>query len=283
METRLTIDWISSTSHNVKDKMQYTSIPALHDWENWEIVNGVNGYTTGAKHESGAKIYENLQRQDMGKHIIYSGKTLQRINAMYNVNSIEVLNHHIESGHNITRIDIALDFINYELNVSDFQWAFMQGKVATRLRKASVIQSLTDTGHTLYIGSRKKRKKLVRVYDKGAEMGWDYPCIRVEVQLMGKPATTVAIEAVRSGKLAQTLLGAMKNVVDFKTIPAWSNAMEQGVRVDVGTESDKLGDTLAWLEGSVRSSLIKHALLDLEWWVQYKLDLDAVISKHIED
>lgn len=278
METRLNIDWISTTSHKDVIKKEYSTHPVLHDWENWEETNGRNGYTKGAKHASGTKVYKNDERPDMGIHTIYSGKTLQRINKMYNINSLEVLKHHISDGNNIARLDIALDFYGDGLSVSDFQDSFLRGQAVTRLRNASVIKSLTDRGHTLYLGSKKRRKKLVRIYDKSAESGWEFACTRVEVQLMGKPATTVAIEAVRGKSTTEVLLGAIKDVIDFPMITEWNVAMQSASTIEIGTEYDQLGDTKKWLDKTVRACLIKEAILDLNWWVQYKLDIDFQVA-----
>lgn len=279
METRLLIDWISATNHKPQTHLQYTAHPALHDWENWEITNGANGYTIGAKHESGAKVYYNPDRKDMGRHIIYSGKVLERINQMYSINSMDVLKYHIETGHNIARIDIALDFVGSAVTVVDFQDAFVAGQSVTRLRSASVIKSLTDRGHTFYIGSKKKRKKLIRIYDKSAEQNWDFPCIRVELQLMGKPATKVAIDAIRGDSVKAVLLGAIKDVIDFPLIQEWTNAMENAENVNLGTEYDGQGDTLTWLNGAVRTSIIKYAVLNMMWWTQFKLDIDIQVKE----
>lgn len=278
MKTALSIDWISATDHSNELTPKYTAHPALHDWENWESANGTNGYTSGAKHATGTKLYINPKRPDMGKHIIYSGKTLQRINKMYNINSISVLKHHIDSGHTIARIDIALDFYGGSLDVMDFQHAFLHGEASTRLRSASVIKSLTDRGHTFYIGSKKRRKKLVRIYDKSAEMNWDFNCIRVEVQLMGKPATKVSIDAIRGESVAGVLLGAMKDVINFPLISEWNKAMASSKDIKIGTESEMLGDTQKWLEQTVRMCLIKQSVLDLNWWTQYKMDIDIQVA-----
>lgn len=262
--------------------MTYPVHPALHDWENWDDASGRNGYTAGAKHQSGVMIYQNENRVDMGTHCVYSGKTLTRINQMYNVNSMDVLKHHIESGHNIARIDIALDFFGGSLTVEDFQQSFLRGEAITKLRSASVIKSLTDRGHTFYIGSKKRRKKLVRIYDKSAEQNWDFNCIRVEVQLMGKPATKTSIEAVRGESVGKVLLGSIKDVIDFPLITEWNTVMETSDSIQIGTEYEGVGDTKKWLEESVRMCLIRQAVLDLNWWTQYKLDIDTQVEVFTE-
>jgi len=277
-KTTVTIDWISATAHRAVVDLNYTAHPTLHDWENWIEVNGVNGYTIGAKHESGAKAYVNMDRPDMGKHIIYSGKTMQRIKEMYDTSSIDILNHHIESGHSITRLDIALDFYGAGLTVQDFQDAFMNHHVITRLRSATLVQSLTGSGHTLYIGSRKKRKKLVRVYDKAAEMGWDFNCVRVEVQLMGKPATQAGKKIVSGKSTSDTMLAVMKNVVNFPTINQWNMAVEGKYDVQIGTQYDGVGNTRKWLEETVLPCIAREAVLDANWWIQYEMDLTRLME-----
>lgn len=279
MNTKLLIDWISATNHRSETHLQYTAHPAIHDWEHWKMTNGANGYTIGAKHDTGAKVYVNMERADMGRHVIYSGKTLERINTMYDINSMDVLKYHVDAGHNIARLDIAIDFLGTDITVDDFQNAFIRGESITKLRKASVIKSLTDRGHTFYIGSRKKRKKLIRIYDKSAEQNWDFPCIRVELQLMGKPATKVSIDAVRGKTLKSVLLGAVKDVIHFPLIQPWVRVMENAEEINIGTQFESDGDTLNWLNNAVRKSIIKYALLDMQWWTQYKLDIDTQVEE----
>lgn len=281
-EIQLTIDWISATSHVQTETKEYTAHPALHDWENWQEVAGANGYTVGGKHQSGAKVYVNYQRRDMGKHIIYSGKVLQRINKMYDVDSFEILKHHIDSGHNITRIDVAVDFVGYGVKVQDFQNAFMQGHVITRLRSASMIRSLTDNGHTFYLGSRKKRKKLVRVYDKASEQGIDGDWIRVELQLMGRPATELAMRAIRDKSITSVLIGAIIGVADFHTIPVWDLMKHDQLAIKLGSISNDKGNTQKWLLEQCLPALAKEIAIDVKFWAQFTLHLnDLLESVHV--
>ncbi len=282
-----TIDWISATSHKEQSHLHHTAHPSLHDWENWANVNGINGYTIGAKHECGAKVYLNLERADMGKHIIYSGKTLSRIKKMYDIEKLDVLDHHISNGHNISRLDIALDFYGSTPTVQEFQDAYMNGFVQTKLRSATVIKDLTGNGHTFYLGSRKARKKLVRVYDKSAEQGWDFPCTRVEVQLMGKPATTAGIAITRAVDKSCIMIACMRDVADFESVYEWNKAMVEAGAVKLGTEYEGAGDTRRWLEETVKLCLAREAVLDWTWWVQYKLELGMLIedvrNKNVDD
>lgn len=278
MAIQLIIDWISVTSHNVYPLQSYATHPVLHDWENWKLCSGKNGYNEGCKHESGVSVYKNSQRPDMGYHMIYSGKTLGRIKKMYDVDAIEILAHHIDSGHNITRIDVAIDFLNTGVNVQHFVNAWDNGLVETRLRSASIVKSLTDDGYTFYVGSRKKRKKLVRIYNKGIESGTGLDWVRVELQLMGKPATQLSILMVRDPSIQNAILQAVKDVIHFPSVMVWRDAFSDTQRLKLVSESDRCGDTRKWLEKQVHPCLKREITLDVEWWIQFKMSLESKIG-----
>lgn len=275
MATRLLIDWVSATAHNPSLLFQYVTHPALHDWDLWQLCNPRNGYNMGAKHDTGTNVFKHTERPDMGKHVIYSGKTIQRIKDMYDVSAFDILKHHIENGHNIARIDLAIDFIETGVTVQKFIDAFEAGHITTRLRSANEVKSLTDKGHTLYIGSQKKRKKLVKIYDKGAETGTGIDWVRVEVQLMGKPATQVSKLVVTDTDIAEVMLRSIKDVLDCPTIRVWNEVFSRKEPIKLQSESDIAGNTREWLDRQVFPALRREISLDAEWWIQYKLGLEG--------
>lgn len=275
MATRLIIDWISATSHKMPRQFHYVAHPALKDYDDWKVCNGANGYTHGTKHHTGVKLYINYERPDMGRHIIYSGKTIQRIREMYDVSAFDILAHHIANGHNVARIDLAIDFIETGVTVEDFKQAFEQGHITTRLRSANIVKSLTDKGYTLYIGSQVRRKKLVKIYDKGAETGTGLDWIRVEVQLMGKPATQVSKQIVTDRDVADVMLRSIKDVLDCPTIRVWNEVFSRKEPIKLQSESDIAGNTREWLDKQVFPALRREISLDAEWWIQYKLGLEG--------
>ena len=274
MATQLIIDWISITSHDLYPLQSYATHPILHDWENWKLTNGKNGYNQGAKHDIGVTAYKNSERPDMGTHAIYSGKTIKRMMEVYEISAFDLLKHHISSGHNIARIDLALDFLNCGLTVSDFVTAFEHNQIITRLRSATVLKSLVDDGYTFYLGSRKKRKKLVRIYNKGAETGTGADWVRVELQLMGKPATQIGKLITCGDDLEGAMLRAIKDVLDCPTIDAWRDAFSGKEPIRLQSESDIAGATKVWLEKQVFKALQREISLDWHWWIQYKMALE---------
>lgn len=268
-EVSLTIDWISVTSHKPHEKMTYASYPELHDWENWTTCTPRNGYTVGARHTTGVSSYKNMNRHDMGIHTIYTSKSLQRIEQMNGTDGFEILKYHVENGHNIARVDIALDFKNFGLEVQDFVDQWYNGGCITKLRSATTVKSLDNKGYTLYIGSQKARKKLIRIYNKGAEQELDTDWLRVELQLMGKPATKLGLLWVESDNDEQFLLKGIKDVVHFPFIAEWGQVFNNLIPIRIGSQSNEKGDTRDWLLNQVIPSLAREIVLDASFWVQF--------------
>lgn len=275
----LCIDWISTTSHSKHGSFVYASYPALHDWENWRDCTPKNGYKTGAMHTTGVSAHINNDRVDMGIHTIYSGSALRRIEQMDGTTGFDILKHHIEAGHNIARVDIALDFVNCGLSVSDFVDSWHEGNCVTRLRSANIVKSLDNEGYTLYIGSQKARKKLVRIYNKGAESGTDTDWVRVELQLMGKPATKLSLLWLEANEDSNFMLKGIKEVVDFPLINQWSQVFDGVTPVKIGSISTEKGDTRLWLLNQVIPPLAREIVLDGSFWVQFSYMAEKEVER----
>lgn len=271
--THLSIDWISTTAKQIPNNIMHPSYPLLHDWENWHECTPRLGYEVGVKHGTGVTAFFAPSRPQMGIHTIYSGKSIKRINDMHGDNGIDILIYHIQQGHRIARMDVALDFVGYGLQVSDFEQKFLMGEAKTRLKTASTTKSLTHDGHTFYIGSTKARKKLVRIYDKAAEQGIDGDWIRLEVQIMGKPATTAAKRITDFGNVREHMLEVIKGIVDFPTIEPFAEAFDNTEAIKIGSQSSEKGDTRRWLSDQCIPALAKEILLDYDYWVQFQMEL----------
>lgn len=277
-ETRLLIDWISTTAPYVKHEARMIAHPSLGTFEGWEDSNGKMGYTIGAKHVTGTSILKNDSREDMGVHIIYSGKSLSNIEREFKVKPIDVLRHHIFRRDKIARLDIAIDFINWELNVIDFENAFMNKDCQTRLRSATKVASLTGKGETLYIGSRTKRKKLVRVYDKAAELGLQGDWIRLEYQIMGKPATNAGKLMASEKSLVDAIIKIAVGICTFPTITAFNQATEGIAGVKIGTISGEKGNTREWISKQCVPAIAKLIILDADYWIQLTDEIFNVVQ-----
>lgn len=281
METLIIIDWISCTAHDKGGVLHAATHPKLLNWDEWEQSSGVFGYTEGATHKTGLKVYQNQARPEMGKHMIYSGKTLQKLYDRYELNAVDILKYHSLRGDSITRLDLALDIKNESLRVQHFIDAYDNGDCVTKLKSASEIKEKTgERGHTFYIGSTKTRKKLVRIYDKRAETGTEIDWIRIELQIMGKPATKLGRDIIESKHMSDIILGAIKEIVDFPTIYQWFSIFDSAESVDIITATDKLGNTREWLDKTVFKSIQDEAKIDPGWFEEYVLSLIIAVRKN---
>lgn len=272
MEILVRLDWISITD-KMPDENKVSAHPSLQG-NDWIECAGKNGYNVGEKHATGVRSYINYTRKDMGRHTVYSSKALDRIMETKNISGTDILIHHINEGHSIARLDLAIDFIGHDLLVADFEDAWQRGLVKTKLRKASIIKSLSGDGDTLYIGSMKKRKNLIRVYDKGAESGTNTNWIRVELQIMGKKATSTALAMSKSEDITTRILEIIKGVVDFPTIAVWNLLMKDQLQAQMASIPKNQGDTERWLMSQVVPALARTIILDFEFWVQFKMAIN---------
>lgn len=182
MKAELSIDYISITSKN--------SISAIHPFYSSSPMtlknSGSMGYTQTRKHEpSGAYEMRNPDHVSMGVHVVYSGQALAWLENR-ETDSLEVLLYHVNMGHKVVRLDISIDFFDSDISIEILALQAKNKMVKTNSK--SWLHILSDTGETLYIGSLNKRKKLLRIYDKGLEQKVQKNWIRVELELHHRSA-----------------------------------------------------------------------------------------------
>lgn len=259
------IDWISITRKRMNQN-NYAVHPSLHDWENWNDTNPLNGYSLGGKHTTGVMSFSNPSRLDMGFHSIYNGSALKRVEQYNGTSPFDVLSYHSSEKHNFSRLDLAIDFLNCGVCVSDFENCFMSGDADTRIKTAEKIKSLTHTGETLYIGSRKKIKKLVTVYNKASEQGLVGDWTRVEYRIMGKPATESAKIMNDTNGNSDTVAKIANGICNFKTVDVWNEFTDNADGHDIGSISNEKGDRRNWLLDQVAKAIANELTLDIEFW-----------------
>lgn len=251
----------------------------LTEFKNWNPCKPKYGYDIGTKHDTGVLKFSSQTRNDMGIHIIYTGKTIRRCQDTYNMNALDILGFHLVKQDKIARMDVAIDFINCDTPVKVFQKAFESGHCKTRLRSASVVKSLTNSGYTLYIGSRKNRKKLLRIYNKAAEQKIDGDWIRVELQVMQEPATVLAYKMFESDEPEKCIVGAIDKVCSFPTIEVWKEITSDNPQIKIGSVGSNDANTRRWLEMQVVPALAREIRLDYDYWIQFKLAVEESVKQ----
>lgn len=259
MEVSAFIDWLSITHFGSATAPMHEALPNAQS-----AGKPKNGYTRAIKYKSGIIEMYNPDRKSMGVHIIYSGKVLQRIQERYGVSRDEIVRFHTSLSGRIARIDFAVDIHDGSLNLSTL-WDKLETGEAKTLSAHSRTQSGKGKGDTVYVGSLKTRKKLLRIYDKAKERGdflSDY--IRVELEARGN----VAVNAVRSyqdsGYLQSHIMGMVRKFCDFPSVPEWENVFSHpAMKIPVGTH--QTGNTAKWLIQQCAPALARVMIEDGEF------------------
>lgn len=252
MEINFTIDWLAYTSKpNVTLKPWDYAYPAgvLYTDE-----KPSHGYAECIGNAAFARIQWNVNRPEMGVHIQYSGKCLN----VYHINGTakqRVNRFHIARGDKCTRLDLALDVHNSNLNVRSLYAQLKRGTADTRFKTWNIIDG--PTGTTLYLGSRQS-EQFIRIYDKGMEQQTGENWKRIEMELKGDRAKMFAQEIAKytDEQTAQRTRQAIKALVEFPT-STWKEIVGD---LAIGIASAKEGktDTIAWLLSLVAPSMGRY-------------------------
>jgi len=194
MELFTGLDWISATfPHNYPQRWRSCVHPA--DTQDRQEIKPRNGYTRATVHASGATQSINDNRADMGIHVVYSGSAIAQMFDLYGVSQKQLLEH-LCDGAKIARMDVRLDCKDSGLDIEHLYKLAKAGDVETNSRSIGYQES-AKAGNTLgaptcYIGSLKRRTKLLRVYDKGMQNGELIDLKRFELELHRHSAITAA-------------------------------------------------------------------------------------------
>lgn len=256
MDVSAFIDWISIT-HKKNGNFLPDGIPTTH-----KTSGGKIGYTHAKEYTSGVLEMINPERGDMGIHFIYTGKVLENLQSQHGITRDDILRQHTTNGGKLSRIDFAIDVKNSSFSI-DTVWDNLENKTAVTKSTHSRTQNGNNAGYTVYVGSRKKRKKLLRVYDKAKEQKdfvSDY--IRVELQLNGLVAREGAKMYQDNDYSTETIKSLIKGFADFPEYDTWNDVFNcECLKIPVGTAGD--GQTETWLLKQVAPAMAR-VLIDNE-------------------
>lgn len=267
MEISAFIDWLSVTHFGKAEVTKHEALP-----KTGKVITALNGYTRAIQYSTGAIEMWSPERPKMGIHMVYSGKTLQKIHEQLGVTRDEMLRFHTSTGGRVSRIDFAIDIREGKIDLK-LLWDELEAETAKTKSQHSRTQSGGNKGDTVYIGSRKKRKKMVRIYDKAKELG-DYVSdfIRCELECRGQVAQSSSRLFQDSGYDAKTILAMVRAFVDFRDVRQWVDVFTSDpLKIPVGTH--ETGETEKWLLNQVAPSLAR-VMLD-------NPDFDVEFVKHV--
>jgi len=257
-------DWISATYKNDHTRSGKANVLPDDHASGFSIIRANNGYDTAKQYRSGAIEQWNSKHPDMGIHVTYTAQALREAQVNFNVDANGILDY-IMLGAKITRLDVCLDIENAEIDIRQLHADLVSGKAKTRATTFDFMERAKkgqESGAmTTYVGSMKKRKKLLRVYDKGKQLGLDTLLTRFELETHGTIANNAAIilqsDMSDNGKI---IAGMIKGYADFS-----------GTHVGKYFEADEIkialpkyqkSDTAKWLIEVVAKTLANEAYRD---------------------
>lgn len=258
-ETSVTVDWLSYTafwgSQGLPRHMQHASRARLAD----RVAGGVHvwleakpkhGYTSSLTAEDipGLSVYQNVQRPDMGVHVVWTGRALKETDLFALMREMQVLQA------SVTRIDIAVD-VPERWDIEELYRMASEGRYNCKVKKKPTL--VRSTGDTMYVGSRTS-EKFLRVYDKQAEQGVDFPWTRVELECKGETARGIAGYLAMNG--LERIPDLIRGFCDFTESVPWVKAMTSPTPPLSIPKVERHSDTDTWLLQGVMPTLVRRVM-----------------------
>jgi len=239
------IDWIEGTFKGENS----VSLPQSLS-HNFVETSGFHSYTNGARFSDGRIHLKNEVRPEMGEHIIWSGEACDNCP----VDIVTLVKHLITAKFSFTRIDMAVDAINFKLRPQRATKELNLGRCKTRAKKSDRQDDPRDVGYTQYVG-RKASEIYLRIYDKAAELGVDGDHTRIELVAKGRRANYAALQVVQSVDYR----AMVRAYADFPAWRQWRTIMDADP-IKLPSER-KETDTERWLLGVCAPALARAVYL----------------------
>lgn len=238
----------------------------MKDFNNpYTVVRANNGYTNARKYVSGAIVQWHPANPRMGIHCTYPAQSLAYAADNFGMSQAEILAELSQYGR-ISRIDVCLDIDGVDMDIHELHKQTLSGVVKTRAKQFGYVVSAEKGNEigaaTAYVGSMHKRKKLLRVYDKGRQLNLDDFKIRFELEQHGQLANeTAAILRKNPDGIADNIAGLIKGYADFSDTVA-GFAFDGQTPIKASHPQYKKSDTAKWLIEVVAKTLAKEVNSD---------------------
>lgn len=233
--------------------------------EPYTITRATMGYAQARRYKSGAIVQWHDAHPNMGVHVTYSAQALSFAAENFQMSQHEILNHLTEFAR-VSRIDVCVDVDYAEIDIRQLHLDMRSGKVKTRAKTFDYVESAkagSEIGsRTAYVGSMHKRKKLLRVYDKGMQLNLDHFKTRFELEVHGVPAQHAAnVIKQNPDTMAEKINGMITGYADFSDTHA-GQYLTLNQPIKLSHPVYKKSDTSKWLIDVVSKTLAKEAYQD---------------------
>lgn len=258
------VDWLEGT---FKRGVPHTLHQILT--QNFVECRAMNGYTVGSLYEDGRVLMSNPERPEMGVHLTWNGDACGRCP----IDPTDLVKWLLNAKFSFTRIDIAIDIFNCNLQPEQAKEEIENGRCKTRAQKFPYWGDAGSPGFTQYVG-KKTSESYLRIYDKAAEMGIEQDHTRVELVVRHTKAQAAAIAIVRGSDFR----GLVVSFADFTEWREWRAAF-QVPEVKLPSER-KPTNTQKWLLDACAPALAREIVLsnNTDFYEKFK---DAVMEQCI--
>lgn len=256
MPVTVTIDWLAMTMkmENSREQefiSQYASFPDVQD------IAPRNGYKSARVDGNGAQLFWNVDRPEMGFHVVFPGSSLRSLESR-NICTIQSLLHSaVNCGGRFTRLDIATDLIGEPIDGQEIYEPLIRGRNEGTARTFSKVES-NGGGFTIYIGSRQS-EKFVRIYNKAAqEQLPDGHWWRYEIETKGMVARALAVSLDNSGDwhgVFEAVALAMCDLPLCTEYDKFFKAEHLGIGVP---KLERVSDREKWIDQQVTPAVLKY-------------------------
>lgn len=233
-------------------------------------IKAFNRYSVGSLFDDGRTMLTNPSRPEMGTHIIWPGDACD----LCPIEPEELVTYLHFAKFKFTRIDMAIDVIDFNLKPQHATREIKYGRIKSRASKSLTNSDPRDPGYTQYVGT-KKSEIYLKLYDKAAEMGVEQDHTRIELTIQGKRAPQAAAEIVRRTDYRQL-------VVAFADFPKWSQWRQIMAVNPVKLPSQrKASNTEQWLLDQCAPALAKviYFSSNTDFYEKFK---DEVMQRLVE-
>jgi Replication initiation factor len=260
------IDWISYTVNPISNRKVDNGLVLFEDFKKpYRQVRATNGYSNARQYVSGAIVQWHPAHPSMGIHCIYTAQALSFASKNFGLSQDAILEELSQYGR-ISRIDLCLDIGGMDIDIRKLYKDALSGKIKSRAKTFGYVESAEKGNEkgaaTAYIGSMHKRKKLLRVYDKGKQLNLDDFKIRFELEQHGKIADdSAAILRKDPERIAENIAGLIKGYADFTdTVAGFAFDGTQAIKAK--HPEYKKSDTAKWLIEVVAKTLAREVSSD---------------------
>lgn len=245
------IDWAAFT-FKLNDPQEVIKIIGLKSSLFTELERGIHGYRKSFRYGSIGIFFDG--QENMGCHIVMSGQGCRLYEGQFEENPwIDLFKNALSFNVNFTRLDLAHDNVEGELDLVKLKDAIINRQTKSRFRNASENNNFilgrdieqTDDGHTIYFGKRSSRV-FMRFYDKAAQMKTPLPWNRAEIELKDKRAQKAVNLLVSGLPIGQLFVGVLNeyltiinlddcNISRCTTQSWWSNWLQSTEKIRLTT------------------------------------------------